>query len=206
MPPRLIPSPKLDRRSQPRAIVCATALIMPGDRCPTEHMIYDLSVGGARLCGIPHAEVGARMRVALCLPRATVRASARLLRASTTEQGPAFAIEFCKLRPRAEDAIQDAALHALSGAAERPVLLLQGDEGNAWDGWKWLDPLSPICLVATNVPDAFEYLDRYRIEFGLVSDQHCMRPPIARWPWGFPEVSWRTIDQAGRLRRVTAGA
>lgn len=206
MPPRLIPSPDLDRRSQPRAIVCATARIMPGDRCPTEHMIYDLSVEGARLCGIPQAEVGARMKVALCLPRRIVRARGRLLRTGTTEQGPEFAIEFCKLRPRAESAIQDAVLHALSSAAERPVLLLQGDEGNAWDGWKWLDPLSPICLVAANVPDAFEYLDRYRIEFGLVSDQHGIRPPIARWPWGFPEVSWRTIDRAGCLWRVKAGA
>ena len=68
MSERLVPEPDSDNptlernlRRSPRVLISATAMISPDGRATTEHMTYDLSTGGVRLCGLPSAQEGDRV-------------------------------------------------------------------------------------------------------------------------------------------------
>ena len=188
-----------DMRADPRALIGASALVMTGGKA-TEHVTYDLSAGGVRLCGLPVAQVGEQVRVLLQLPRGRgrVRAEGRLLRLGTTDGCPDFAIQFVHLAARAEDAIHNAVADALSRSNRRSILLLKGRDQPHWSGWDWLGPMMPICTTATTLPGAAECLGREAVEIGILSPED-RRAPTSDWIESYPKISWRSIDSAGRL-------
>lgn len=143
----MIPLLETDRRSTPRGLVCASALVVTEKKTATEHIVYDLSTGGARLCGLPGAQVGDEVRVRLQLPWARVRARGRLLRQGWSNGSPDFAIEFFDVSADAEDAIHDAVVDALA-QPNSPSLLLVQREGEWPTCFDWLDAVSPICVNA----------------------------------------------------------
>ena len=198
----LIPIPQTHLRRVPRALVCASALVMTEGNTATEHMVYDLSTGGVRLCGLPRAQVGDEVRVRFQLPRARVRAGGRLLRRGWTNGWPDFAIEFFNVSADAEDAIHDAVVDALSQPDCRSLLLLQREGKGEWPAcFDWLEAVSPICATAITSLEAVLCLEEHPIEMGILG-------PTGRgvrdfeWSETHPEVSWRTIDDAGRLYPV----
>lgn len=191
----LIPIPQ---RSAPRALVCASALVLTEGRPATEHMVRDLSEGGIRLCGLPRAQVGDEVWVRLQLPRDRVFARGTLLRVGSSAERPAFAIEFSA---RAEYAIPDAVVEALSHPDRRSLLLVQSERNSTRSGWEWLDPVSPICAAATTPLEAVQCLEGNHFDLGIVgSGGHGTQD--SEWIEMYPEVCWRTIDDAGRLHPV----
>ena len=194
----LIPILQTDRRSVPRALVCASAVVVIEGKPATEHMVYDLSTGGVRLCGLPGAQVGAEVSVWLQLPREGVCARGYLLRVGSSAERHDFAIEFFELSARVEDAIHDAVVEALSPPDRRSLLLVQSERNPDWPGWKWLDPVSPLCAAATTPLEAVQCLEGNHFDFGIVgSGDHGTWD--SEWIEMYPEVSWRSIDYAGRL-------
>ena len=193
---------RLDTRRAPRAQVCASALVLTKEKPATEHMVYDLSTEGIRLCGLPHAEVGENVRVRLQLPRVRVRASGHVVRCGSTPGSPDFAIQFADVEPRDEDAIQSAVVEAVAHPDRYALLLLQREEERSWPVcFNWLAPLSPICATATTSLEAVGCLEEDRIEIGILG------PPgdgaqDFDWNESHPEVCWRSIDHAGRLHPV----
>ena len=193
----MIPLPETDRRSTPRGLVCASALVMTDKHTATEHIVYDLSTGGARLCGLPGAQVGDEVRVRLQLPWARVRARGRLLRQGWSSGSPDFAIKFFDVSADAEDAILDAVVDALA-QPNSPSLLLVQREGEWPTCFDWLDAVSPICVNAITSLGAVRYLEDHPIEMGILSPA---RGGVEDYWWSesHPGISWRTIDNAGRL-------
>jgi hypothetical protein len=164
----------------------------------TEHMAFDLSTGGIRLCGQPLATVGDELSVLLQLPEAEVRASGRLLRVGSAPGRPDFAIQFAPLEPRDEDAIQDAVVDALAHPDRRSVLLFQNGPDLLWPGWGWLRPLSPICAAAMTPLAAVLCLQEHAIAM-VVLGRPGPGPRPSQWSEALPELAWRIIDPVGRL-------
>ena len=198
----LIPIPQTDRRSVPRALVCASAVVLTEGKPATEHIVYDLSTGGVRLCGLPRAQVGDEVWVSLQLPRDRVCARGCLLRVGSSAERPEFAIEFIEPSARAESAIHDAVVEALSHPDRCSVLLVQREEERYGPpGVDWLDPISPICATARTSFEAVEYLEEHPFDVGIVgSGGHGTLD--SEWIEMYPEVCWRSIDHAGRLHPV----
>ena len=200
-----IPIPRTDCRRAPRALVCASAVVTTEDKPATEHMVYDLSTGGVRLCGLPRAQIGDEVTVRLRLPRGSAPARGHLLRVASMSGRPDFAIEFFDVSADTEDAIHDAVVEALSHPERRSVLLLQDAQqewwrGRHWPGWGWLDPMLPICATAITLLEAVQCLEEHRLDVGIVdSVDHGTRD--SELIGLYPEVSWRTIDDGGRLHR-----
>ncbi len=198
----LIPIPQTDCRSVSRALVCASAVVLTDGKPATEHMVYDLSTGGVRLCGLPRAQVGDEVWVSLQLPRDRVCARGCLLRVGSSAERPEFAIEFIEPSARAESAIHDAVVEALSHPDRRSLLLVQSEQNPYWwSGWEWLDPVAPICANAMTPLAAVEYLEEHRFDVGIVGSGGRGTPD---WEWFemYPEVCWRSINHVGRLRPV----
>jgi hypothetical protein len=175
-------------------------VVVHEEKPATEHMVYDLSVGGVRLCGLPRARIGDRVTVRLRLPGDVVVAPGRLLRAGTIARIPDLAIEFSDLSSRAEDSIHDAVVDALSRPEHRSILLIQEGRERCWPGWHWLDPISPICDTAATPLEALQHLATQSIRVGIVSASDRM---AARF-WGeiHPEIAWRALEEMGCLRSV----
>lgn len=193
-----------DRRA-PRALVCASAVVATHGKAPTEHMVYDLSTTGVRLCGLPRAWLGDEVTVRLQLPRARVFARGHFVRVGLVDGRPDFAIEFLALSANAEDTIHDAVVEALSHPERRSVLLLRNGAGRlrpgrSWTGWSWLDPISSICDSATTPLEALQCLAKQVVQVGILSDAAQVEAP--QWAEAYPEVSWRTLERQGRLRLV----
>lgn len=186
-------------RRDPRALVCARALLTTESGAATEHLTYDLSAGGARLCGVPRAEVGERVGLLLDLPGACVSAVARLLRVATGA-APEFALRFEEMDANDEDAIQDAVVEALARPVQRSVLLVQGGTDRCWQGWDWLAPLSSICTAAATPLEAVRCLEQHDFCVALLGMESASH--IAEWRGAAPELTWRSIDQDGRLWAV----
>ena len=196
------PNLHLDRRREPRALVCARVFVMANGEA-TEHMTYDLSVGGVRLCGLPRAQVGDEVSVLLQLPWARVRAQGRLLRRGSIDGRPDFAIQFVDLEANDEDAIQDAMVDALSHPERRSLLLLQREEGfNSPACFAWLNPVSAISATAATSLEGVRCLEKHPIDMGILSSAG-YAVQDSEWSEEHPEVSWRSIDYAGRLHPVT---
>lgn len=201
----MISNPETDLRRAPRALVCASAVVTTEGKAPTEHMVYDLSTTGVRLCGLPRAWLGDEVTLRLQLPRARVFARGHFVRVGLVEGRPDFAIEFIELSADAEDAIHDAVVEALSHPQRRSVLLLRnGAEefrpGRLWTGWSWLEPISSICDSAATSLEALQYLAEQVVQMGILSDAAQAEAPD--WAEAYPEVSWRTLERRGRLRLV----
>lgn len=195
-----IPDP-LNRRRAPRALLCASALVAAAGRPPTEHMTYDVSAGGMRLCGLPDAEVGSEVTVRLQLGRSWIRASGLLLRLGSTEGSSDFAVEFQGLSAGAEDAIHDAVVEALAHPERRSVLLLASAGDPHPPGGEWLAPIWSICATASTPLAALSCLERHAIEVGIVSLTDRDAPT---WAWAEvdPKISWRAVGPLGCLHRV----
>ena len=197
----MIPRPQTDRRSAPRGLVWASALVMTEENTATEQMVYDLSTGGVRLCGLPRAQVGDAVRVRLQLPRARVSAWGRVLRRGWTNGSPDFAIEFFNVSADAEDAIHDAVVDALSQPNCRSLLLVQRER--EWPAcFDWLEAVSPICATTITSLGVVQCLEEHPIEMGILSPAGGRGVRDFWWSEAHPEVSWRTIDDAGRLHPV----
>ena len=169
----------------------------------SEHITYDLSVGGIRLCGLPCAQVGDEVRVRLQLPQARVRARGRLIRRGSTDGRPDFAIQFVDLEASDADAIHEAVVvESLSQPQRRSLLLLQREGGfNSPACFAWLNPVSAICATAATSLEAVQCLEEQPIDMGILSAPgHAVQD--SEWSEAHPEVSWRTIDDAGRLHPV----
>jgi hypothetical protein len=199
MPTLSTPSLQTRNYDAPRAQVCARALVISEGKPATEHMTYDLSTGGTRLCGQPLATVGDELQVLLQLPEGEVRASGQLLRVGSVAGAPDFAIQFAQLEPRDEDAIQDAVLDALTHPDRRSVLLLQNGPDLRWPGWGWLRPVSPICAAAVTPLDAVRCLQEHAIAMAILGRHPGHGPRACQWSEALPELPWRTIDPVGRL-------
>ncbi len=204
MPPSLQPATPVDhpnRYRDPRALVCATALVLANGRA-SEHMTYDLSAGGVRLCGVPHAQVGDEVWVRLELARGRVRARGRLLRLGSADAQPDFAIQFVDLAARDEDSIQDAVLEALSNPDRRSILLVQREEEPGWTPcFDWLAPVSPICATAITELGVVQCLQEHRIEIGILGVGGDWARDSERNA-AHSAVSWRMIDYGCRHHPV----
>ena len=196
----LISSRPGESRRASRALVPATALVMTEGRPATQHLTYDLSTGGVRLCGVPQAQPGDDVQLLLDLPSGRrLPASGRLLRRDLTDGQPDFAIEFSRLPAHAEDVVQNEVLKALAHK-DRPRLLLFGSEcEEEWPGFDWLKPILSSCAPATTLPTALKYLEQLRIEIGLFSKADRRSPQSYDWREMYPGIIWRTIDAQGRL-------
>ncbi len=196
-------NPSLERNlcGSPRVLICATAMVSPHERATTEHMTYDLSTGGVRLCGLPSAQEGDKVRVLLQLPRARVHALGRLLRLGWTAGRPDFAVEFLNLSSQAEEAIQDAVVEALSSPGRRSVLLVETDQERPVLADGWLAPISPICAVANTSLEAVQSLREHAIHVGILSMAISESIALA-WSEVDSHVLWRSINEAGGLYRI----
>ena len=77
-----------DDHPAPRGLVRASALVVADGRTATHHLVYDLSVSGVRLCGLPGAEIGDAVEISLSLPRVRIHVFGRLRRVGTTAGRP----------------------------------------------------------------------------------------------------------------------
>jgi hypothetical protein len=163
----------------------------------SEHVTYDLSIDGVRLCGLPCAEVGDDVAVMMQLGRERVWVAGRLVRTGETNGSPDFAIRFQEVAPKTEDAIQDALVEALTEPRKHPsVVLLGRPEDPPQSAWNWLQPVLPMC---TNALAPFDALSRLAegVHTGILSSS--LAPQLAQWQKALPKVAWRRIDPAGRL-------
>jgi hypothetical protein len=163
-------------------------------------MTYDLSAGGVRLCGQPLARIGDEVEVSLRLPETCIHTRGRVLRLGLTDGRPDFAISFADLSPDDEDAIHNLVLESLSAPGYRSVLLFQSQHDPHWPGWDWLRPLLSICTLATTPLEVVQCLHEYHIGLAIL-DSAGPAPRAADWNQALPELTWRTIDRAGRLHR-----
>ena len=186
-------------RSAPRGLVHASALVIADGRPTTHHMVYDLSVRGIRLCGLPGAELGNAVEVVLCLPRERATASGRLVRAVSTGDRSDFAVAFDRISASSEDDIHDAVLEALShDERDRSVLLFRDERHFPPPDWAWLRPILPMCAMATLASLAVEHLETHPIEFGILSAAE-KRPCLPHWAEAYPEIRWQSVDERGCL-------
>lgn len=192
------PRPLWDARRDPRALVCARAIVKAEDTSATEHLTYDLSVGGLRLCGVPRAEVGDPMRLLLHLPTTSVAARGRLVRVSRSETHPEFALQFEDMEANAEDAIQDAVLEALAQQRRHSLMLLRSFRDPHWRGWNWLAPLSSICVDAGTPLEVLRRIEEDDISVA-VAGEATSRSQLSHWQAAVPQLAWRTMDREGRL-------
>ncbi|MBW2713992.1 MAG: PilZ domain-containing protein, partial [Deltaproteobacteria bacterium] len=192
-------------RYDPRALVCARALVQLEGGPATEHMTYDLSAGGVRLCGLPKAKPGDRLSLLLHLPTLSVQAVGRLLRVTGGEYRPEFALQFEDMNADGEDAIQDAVLDALVNAGRRSLLVLRGKHDLQWQNWEWLKPLSPISSVVATPLEALQHLEKNDISVAIVGRPQG-GPRLPDWGQAIPTLAWRAIDRAGRLWSTDLGS
>lgn len=194
-----------DRRASPRAQLCARALVVTEDGASaTEHITYDLSASGVRLCGLPRDRVGSQVGLLLCLAEEWVRAAGELVRFDAHEGNPQFAVRFTDMAAQAEDAIQDAVLQALATPERHSVLLVRPQRNEGWPGWRWLEPAAGACSVALTPLDAVVKMHAERIGLAIVDPLRCCAIRPSAWRKSFPTVLWRTLDRAGRLGPVSA--
>lgn len=185
-----------ENRSSPRVLVTASALLLAHrQQRATQHLVYDLSAGGMRLCGVPAAGIGDPLDVRLELPSGPIHVCGHLLRTRSMRPRSDFALEFDDLTPHAEDAIHDAVLNALA-QPERPSLLLVTEGDPRKPAWEWLSPVMPSCLRVGSACEAVEQLEEQRIGMGVFSPAQRQLPD---WAQMYPEVAWRRIDAEGRL-------
>jgi hypothetical protein len=202
-PPGLLGDER-DRRVSPRAPLCTRALVVAEDGVSaTEHITYDLSASGVRLCGLPRAHVGGQVGLLLCLAEEWVRATGELVRLDAHEENPQFAVRFTDMAAQAEDAIQDAVLRALATPQRHSVLLVRPRHSEGWPGWRWLEPVASACAVALTPLDAVVKMNVERIALGIVDPLRCCAIRPSAWRTSFPMVLWRTLDRAGRLGPVS---
>ncbi len=188
-----------DDPRDPRGLVRASALVVADGRTATQHLVYDLSVTGVRLCGLPGAEIGDAVEISLSLPQLRVHVFGRLRRVGTTAGRPDFAIEFDRLPASSEDIIHDAVLHALLHEEQRPsVLLFREESDEHLAGWGWLGPIFPICALATQPSLAVECLESHPIELGILSAGE-RRTCLPDWAAAYPEIRWQSLDESGCL-------
>jgi len=191
------PTDGVDRRRSPRAPFCVPALVI-GEAGVAEHLTYDLSVGGVRLCGLPRAAVGEGVELLLPLgPRERLHATGRLVRVDAGSRLQ-FAVAFDPLERRAADAIQAAVLRHLEAGPGRRVLLYREADARTETGMGWLAPVLSQCSIATSPLEAIGYLELEPIELAIFDwFDHAFR--ARRMPEAFPEIAWRAIDEVGRL-------
>jgi len=198
------PAEGVDRRRAPRAPFCAPALVI-AEAGVAEHLTYDLSTGGIRLCGLPRAAVGDPVELLLPLrPAERLHVAGRLVR---VDAGPRaqFAVAFDPLEARAEDAIQETVLQTLEGGPGRRVLLYREPDARAETGMGWLAPVLSQCSIATSPLEAIGYLEMEPIRVAIFDwFDHAFRS--RRMADTFPEIAWRAIDEMGRLHPGAATA
>jgi hypothetical protein len=192
----ILSSPEPELRRHARGIVCAHAEVEVKGQT-SEHITHDISLGGIRLCGLPHGDVGGEARLAIHLPGGTVRAAGRLVRIGATGLRGEFAVRFRELDPCAESLIDAAVIDALSQVDPRMILAVQRPI-NVYTGWDWLAPVGPICAIATTTLQAVAHLREYPIRIGIVTPGAVDTPEWA-WPAIYPHTTWRCIDAYGRL-------
>lgn len=188
---------RVELRAVQRAPICVRALAAPRQREPTEHLTFDLSVAGVRLCGHPRAEIGDEAQVWLYFSQNLIpRATGHVLRVCETDARPECVIRFDSVPDDSRQLIQKRADAALSGNASRSVLLFEAAH-DAGEGRRWLNSLRSRCHVVQQIGKLAESLVTYRIETAVVgSDYHEM---LAEWAAAYPHVSWRSIDAQGQL-------
>ncbi len=187
-----------EQRHSPRVVVCASAQVcVKGET--SEHMTFDLSTGGVRLCGIPTGQAGDSARLCLRLPRSVVTTLGRIVRVGERGAQPSFALQFVQLSADAEEAIEVAVEDALRAPGKRSILLLKSKSPRAC-GPAWLAPVSPICASAHTALDAVQHLADHRIRYGVIG-KSTWGTSNAAWAEVFPSIEWRTIDAWGRLHR-----
>ena len=182
-------------------MVPATAKISAEGRETTEHVTYDLSKKGVRLCGIPDAEPGDSLSVLLELPYGRVSAPGYVVRTGSTAGKPDFAIDFIGLHAQGEDMIERAVRAALVHPQRRSLLLCRELHEECAAGWGWLGPVLPLCATATSLPAAREYLWNHTVRLGIISSGDS-EARATDWMAANPRIPWRAIDEAGCLHPV----
>ncbi len=188
---------RLELRAVQRAPICVRALAAPRQREPTEHLTFDLSVAGVRLCGHPQAEIGDEVQVWLYFSQNMIaRATGQVLRLCETDARPECAIQFDSVPDDSLQFIQKRADAALLGNASRSVLLFEAAHDTG-EGRRWLNSLRSRCHVVQQIGKLAESLAKYRIETAVVGgDYHEI---LTEWAAAYPHVSWRSIDAKGQL-------
>ena len=119
---RRTPIGRVELRAIQRAPICVRALVAPRQNEATEHLTFDLSVAGIRLCGHPQVDVGDVAQVWLYFSQNMIaRASGQILRLSETDGRPECAIRFDSVPDDSRQFIQkraDAALLGNPGSCE----------------------------------------------------------------------------------------
>jgi hypothetical protein len=116
----------------------------------------------------------------------------------SSQEQPDYAIEFLDLSARAEDAIHDAVVEALSDPERRSLLLVQSEHDPDPAGLDWLDPVLPMCATASTPVEAVECLEQHRCDVGIIGSR-VRGTQHLEWMEMYPEVCWRIIDRTGRL-------
>ncbi len=208
-------APQPDTRRDVRALVCASALVKSAEQPLSHHLSYDLSAGGVRLCGLPNAQIGEPVEVLLHLREGRLRVSGCLQRMDSGAERPHFTIQFREPSARAEAVIAQAVsaatlfappslsgLPAQKGRTPEGVLLFDDEADPRWPGWSWLTPLRSICAEARSPLEAVEHLEARSFRMGLLRRSDVDRP-LPDWAEAYPELSWLTIDAAGRLHSIS---
>lgn len=185
-----------DRRQTPRFSVCARVELLLS-RHMSEHIVYDLSLGGMRLCGVPDASVGDRVCALVHLPSAPVVLSGSVLRAHERASPRSFAVQFDEISSEAECAIETAFAETRARQGEPSMLSVETPVCRSY-AQDWLAPLGSACARASSALNVNDCLARYRIEVGVLREA-CTDIPDWEWNVIYPEQMWRTMDQQGRL-------
>lgn len=195
-----------DLCTAPRAVVGATALVASGSpETATNHFVYDLSTSGASLCGRPDLPVGGSVDAILELPNDRVHVSGTLSQCVSACGRPGFELHFDRLFGNAEDKIRDSIEEALARPSyQRSVLLFRDRRDyHESDHWSWLDPILSICEETALPSEGCEILENQPIRLGIVeAGRRQTRLPL--WASCYPRVTWRSVDDSGRLHRVEA--
>lgn len=186
-------------RRAPRALIRASAIVSPHERPASEHMTYDLSTSGVRLCGLPSAGVGDILRVRIDLPQRQVVASGRLVRTGATAGVPDFAIQFLGMSASDEEAIQDAVSQAFLAPTQRSVLLYRAERDYREARWRWLRPILSICASASTPGGAIRCLDQHPIGVGILPAESVATGGY-EWTSVYRKIPWRMLDAQGRLQ------
>jgi len=186
-----------DRRLHPRFSLCARAELLL-NRHMSEHVVYDLSLGGMRLCGLPAGLLGDRVCALLYLPEETIVLAGQLVRVSRGSGVPSFAVRFGEVSSEAEAAIGAASLEATRRPDEPSILSIESP-AHFTHTPDWLAPVDSVCVRVQSELEVTECIVRHQIQLSL------LRGPstdIPDWAWHtiYPEQLWRMMDPQGQLR------
>ena len=189
---------RVNLRAVHRAPICVRALVspQPQEGEPSEHLTFDLSTAGVRLCGYPQVEIGDVVQVWLYFDKNVIaHASGKAVRACEMDGRPECAVRFDSIEDDSRQIIQEKATAVSLGDASPSILLLRT---GAVRETSWLDALRGRCRAVQEIGELAEAVSKYPIETAVVGDDY--HEALDEWSTAYLQIVWRSIDAKGRLR------